>query len=303
MSFRVSRLTLGKPLRFLALAVNLLSVQFCCGQETSGGDVKQGAAGVPSPATAIYPLDMVIKPDGKSAYVVDRNLPGVWFWSAGKLEIFAQGAKNFRQPLNAARCLALDKDANLLVGDSSTRDIYRCEAGGKFTPLTGGKIGIPMDIALKNDGTIYVADLETKYLLRIPANSDKVERVAQVNPRGLFVDSKQQVWVVSQNAQQLLIVADDGKTEVIVADRQFDFPHQVVVNSSGEAFVSDGYKKCIWKVVRGSAPTAVVQGPPLDNPVGLAIAEDQVYVVDPRAAKVFRLSPESKLIEWFAIVR
>ncbi len=255
----------------------------------------------PAPSLPFYPLDAVMVPGENTALVVDRNLPGVWRWQAGKMEIFAQGSKKFRQPLNAVRCLALDHNGVLLVGDTSTRDIYRVEPGGKFTPITGGGIGIPMDIAVKADGTIYVADLETQYLLRIAANTANVERVAQVNPRGVFVDSQQQVWVVSQNAQQLLVVADDGKSEVIVDGRQFEFPHQVVVNSAGEAFVSDGYKKSIWKVIRGSKPTQVVQGPPLDNPVGLAIKDDRIYVVDPRACKVFELTKESKLIESFSI--
>lgn len=101
----------------------------------------------------------------------------------------------------------------------------------------------------------------------------------------------------------MIIVSDDGKKDAVVGKRVFEFPHQVVVNSAGEAFVSDGYKKAIWKVTQGTQPTIVVQGPPLDNPVGLALHNDQIYITDPRAAKVFRLDKEAKLQEWFAITK
>ena len=256
----------------------------------------------PAPALSVYPLDSIVDSQG-TVITVDRNLPGLWKWQAEKLSVFVQGPKKFREPLNAIRSIALDHEGKLLVGDSSTRDVYRISDDGKATAITGGQIGIPMDIAVKSDGTIYVADLELRKLMRIPAGSTKVEHVADVNPRGVCVDSENKVWVVSQDAQQLLIVADDGTKEVIVDKRVFEFPHQVVVNSKGEAFVSDGYKKAIWKVIRGQAPAIVVEGPPLDNPVGLSLYQDQVVVTDPRAAKVMKLTAENKLEVWFEVKR
>lgn len=258
-----------------------------------------------APATGelpLYPLDLAVNNSG-TAFVVDRNLPGVWQWQSEKLSILFEGSRKFRTPLNAARCLAIDPQGNLLVGDTATRDIYRFDPDGKPVPITGGKIGIPMDMAFKSDGTLYVADLELRMLLRIAPGSSEVEQVALVNPRGVFVDSKDQVWVVSQDAAQLLVVADDGQIEQIVSERIFDFPHQVVVNAAGEAFVSDGYKAAIWKVVRGSAPEMIVSGEPLVNPVGLALVEDRVVVVDPTTRSVWRLGADQKLELWFKIER
>ena len=55
-----------------------------------------------------YPLD-VVEADKQTAYVADRNLPGVWKITDGKAEIFFKGSKKFRTPLNAVRCLAIDK--------------------------------------------------------------------------------------------------------------------------------------------------------------------------------------------------
>ncbi len=186
------------------------------------------------------------------------------------------------------------------MSDSATREIYRIDESGKPQPLTGGAIGTPIDIAVRKDGSIMVADIETRTLMRVSRDGKEVKRIASVNPRGVFVDKSDRVWVVSQDPQQLQIVSDDGKSQAIVDKRTFEFPHQVVVNAAGEAFVSDGYKKAIWKVVEGQAPEIVVSGAPLDNPVGLALSGDDIIVTDPRAAKVFRLKG-GKLEVWFAI--
>ena len=204
-------------------------------------------------APNVYPLDAVVTASGE-AIVVDRNLPGLRRYKDDQLSILVEGSKRFREPLNAPRAIALDKDGKILVGDSATREIYRIDDSGKPQPLTGGAIGIPMDIAVRQDGSLMVADVETRALLRVSADGKEIKTVAKVNPRGVFVDKDDRVWVVSQDAQQLQIVADDGTSKPVVDKRTFEFPHQVVVNAAGEAFVSDGYKKAIWKVVEGQAP-------------------------------------------------
>ncbi len=253
----------------------------------------------PKPAAAVYPLDTVVTSGGE-AVVVDRNLPGLRSFKDNQLAILVQGSKRYREPLNAVRAIAIDNEGKILVGDSSTREIYRIDTDGKPQPLTGGAIGIPMDIAVRKDGAIMVADLESKNLIRVSSDGKELKNIAKVNPRGVFVDKDDRVWVVSQDPQQLQIVGDDGKSKAIVDKRTFEFPHQVVVNSAGEAFVSDGYKKAIWKVTEGKEPEVVVSGAPLDNPVGLGLAGDDVIITDPRAAQVFRLK-EGKLEPWFKI--
>lgn len=252
-----------------------------------------------SPAT-VYPLDTVVTASG-DAIIADRNLPGIRTYKSEQLSVLVQGSKRYREPLNAPLSVALDKEGKVLVSDSATREIYRIDDSGKPQPLTGGKIGIPVDMSVRQDGSIMVADLESRSLVRVSADGKDVKTIAKVNPRGVFVDKDDKVWVVSQDPQQLQIVSDDGQSKAIVANRTFEFPHQVVVNSTGVAYVSDGYKKAIWKVVEGKTPEIVVSGAPLDNPVGLSLAGDDVIITDPRAGKVFRLKAE-KLEPWFAVV-
>ncbi len=253
-----------------------------------------------TPELQVYPLDIAVSADG-DAYVADRRMHGVWRWKDEKLTELFRGSPKFRTPMNAARTVAVEKDGSVLVGDTSTREIYRIKKGGKPEPITGGKIGTPMDLAVTSDGTIYVADLELRKLMRIPAGTQKVEHIADVNPRGVTVDDKDQVWVVSQDAQQLLIVSPDGKIEPVVSERTFEFPHQVAVNSAGEAYVTDGYAKAIWKVVRGEKPKIWFKGEPLDNPVGITLVDDLPVVVDPRARTVFKFDENAKPTVWFTI--
>jgi streptogramin lyase len=236
---------------------------------------------------ATYPLDAVASPDG-TLFVVDRNLPGVWRKSAEGQSVFVQGSKKFREPLNAPRCLALTNAGELIVGDSATRDLYKINAEGKPEAITGGKIGIPMDLAIAADGTIYIADLETRTVLKLTPNSKDPELFAKLNARGLCLDAKGNLWVVTQDNEQLVKVTPDAKTEVIVGTRQFDFPHQVAVNAAGDAFVTDGYGKAIWKVSAGQTPQKVIQGEPLINPVVISLMGNELLITDPRAAKVFK---------------
>ena len=262
---------------------------------SSLGPAAQGSA------LQVYPLDVTLNKEG-NAFVADRSLHGVWQWKDEKLSILFEGSPKFRTPLNAAYSIATDVDGTLLVGDSATREVYRIGDDAVPKPITGGKIGIPIDIAVKSDGTIYVADLELRRLVRIPAGTGDVEAVASVNPRGVFVDHQDRVWVVSQNPQQLLMVSDAGEVTAIVKERTFEFPHQVVVNRAGEAFVTDGYKKAIWRVKPGAAAEVFSSGAPLDGPVGIALdANDQLVVVDPRAQAVFRINADGKAEEWFKI--
>ncbi|RMF42521.1 MAG: hypothetical protein D6753_07350 [Planctomycetota bacterium] len=263
-------------------------------------DLHAQQAGPLAPRLPFYPLDAAVAPDG-SVYVVDRNLPGVWRWKEGTLSVFYQASPKYRTPLNAPRCVAVTGDGTVLVGDSATRDVYRVAGQDQAEPITGGKIGIPMDIALASDGSIYVADLELRTLFKIPPGESAPQAIAQVNPRGVFVDGQDRVWVVSQNQQQLIRVADDGSVEPVVKERVFDFPHQVYVDASGTAFVTDGYKKAVWKVAGESAPQILHAGPPLDNPVGITAVDGALVVVDPRARAVFKFNPGEEPAVWFEI--
>jgi sugar lactone lactonase YvrE len=242
-----------------------------------------------------YPLGAVRAEDG-TTFIVDRKLPGVLKLADGELSILVQGTKKFRQPLNAPRCVALDKDGKVLVGDSATREVYRIDDSGKATPLTGGGIGIPMSIAVDKVGDLFVADLELHRIFKVPAAGGKATEFATIAaPRGVAFDKGGNLFVLSTTKDQVFRVTPDGKATVVVPGRPFRFPHNIAVTEEGTIFVTDGYGKCVWRIAGEEAPEKLVGGEPFSNPVGLSISGETLLVVDSRANAVFECDLSGKL--------
>jgi len=274
-----------------ALLFSLLG-SLVVGQAGFGVSAARAADGA---ATLDYPLAIASAMEGP-IYLADRNLPGTWKLEGEKLSVHFQGSKKFRTPLNAVRCLALDAQGKLLAGDSSTRDVYRFDDQNQPVPLTKGAIGIPMSIAVTKNGDLIVADLEVHVIWKVPAAGGAPTKLASVPaPRGVAVDAEDRVWVVSHGKDQVVRLTADGKTEAVVTGQPFQFPHQIVVNDKGIAFVSDGYAKAIWKLEPGAEPKKFAEGEPLVNPVGLALRGGSLLVVDPRAKAVFQADDAGKL--------
>ncbi len=242
----------------------------------------------------LYPLSVAATPTG-TLYVADHHLPGIWQVEDGRMSLFFLGEKKFRTPLNAIRCVAIDGEGRVLAGDSATGDVYRFDQQGQPESMTGrdrplGVITLPYSIAVDDRGDLLVTDQGEgdQRIARIPAEGGTVELVAEVfTPRGLDVDSEQNVWVISQ--RRLLRLSPDGDRETIVDDGVFEFPHAVVVRDDGVAFVSDGYARTIWKIEPGQSPQAWVRDEPLKNPVGMALWQDRLVVADPHARALFAI--------------
>ncbi len=236
-----------------------------------------------------YPLAVVAGQDN-SIYVADRNLPGIWKIQDGKASIYYQGSKKFRTPLNAVRCLAIDIDGKLLAGDSSTREVYRFDAPENPVPMTAGGIGIPTAIAIDSKGTLFVCDLELSCIFEIPAAGGKATEFVKVPaPRGIAIDAQDRVWVVSHSKEPLVRFGKDKAKEVIVGEPVFQFAHQVVVDLSGNCYLTDGYAKSIWKIQAQGKPEKFFSGEPLKNPVGLAMQGERLLIADPHQKTVYSL--------------
>lgn len=244
-----------------------------------------------------YPLAIAAHDD--TIYLADRNLPGVWKVSDGKPSVYFQASKKFRTPLNAPRCLAVDRKGRLFVGDSATRDVYRFDAEGQPQPLTSGMIGIPMGIAVTADGDLLVSDLEIHRIWKVKLSAGEktvTEKYAEVAaPAGICLDREQRLWVVSRGTNALYRITPDKEVETVVAGREFEFPHDVAIGTDNAAYISDGYAKAIWRLSADGKPEKWFSGEPLINPVGLAWQGDNLLVVDPRAKAVFQIDAEGKI--------
>jgi len=249
-------------------------------------------------AEMLYPLSVAAADKGP-VYVADRKLPGIWSVENGKATSYFTGSKVFRTPLNAVRCVTIDPKGRVLAGDSSTREVYRFDkAGAEPTPLTKGGIGIPMDVVVTKSGDLLVSDLELHQIWKVPAAGGKPTLFAKVSaPRGLALDQKENLWVVSGTADQLLKVTPDGKVSVVVKGRPFNFPHDIVVLEDGTAIVSDGYEKALWKVTPDGKTEKWLSGEPFKNPVGITIQGKNVLVADPHVKTVFSIDPAKKITD------
>ncbi len=243
----------------------------------------------------VYPLSAAVAENG-DVFVADRNLPGVWKLQDNVLKPLFEASKKFRTPLNAVRCVEIDKLGNLLAGDSATREVYRFDKTGQPVPLTNGGIGVPMDIAVNKNGDLYVADLELHRIWKVPqAGGTPIEFLEIRAPRGLFVDLDDRLWILSHGDNQVLRATSAGEIETVVMGRPFAFPHCIVVDAEGVAYVTDGYDKTVWKITPGKEPEPLVRGEPLQNPVGLAWKGESLIVVDPRAKSLFEVRLDGKI--------
>ena len=244
-----------------------------------------------------YPLSVAVAED--ALLVADRQLPGIWRIASGRPAVFFRGEKRFRTPLNAVRSVAVARDGGVYAADSATRDVHRVGADGKTVPLTGGKIGIPVDIAFAKSGDMYVSDLETQSVWRVPAAGGEPVRLAGLAaPRGLFVDASDRLWAVAASGEAPLVrIAADGGIEPVVKTRAFEFPHDVVVldgPGGPVAIVSDNYARTLWRVAADGSVAAWVAGAPLVGPVGLAVDGADVLVADPQARTIFRVKADGR---------
>jgi len=159
-----------------------------------------------------YPISVAATADG-TVYVADLKLPGIWKSKDGSLEVYFQGSNQFGTPLNGVRCLAVDKDGKLLAGDSATREVYRFDNEGKPQPLTKGGIGMPQGIAVGEDGTLFVSDLETHTIYKVPAAGGTATAFARVKgPLGMVMDGDKNLVVVTRQGK-LMKVNGEGKAE------------------------------------------------------------------------------------------
>ena len=247
----------------------------------------------------VYPLAAVADPAGV-VYVADLRLPGIWKVTDGKAEVFFQGSKRFRTPLNAVRVLAIEPEGTLLAGDSATREVYRFSADGKPEPLTNGYIGIPSAIAVAADGTIYVADLESQRIWSFAKEGlqegEEPKEVAVVaGVRGLAFDAEGRLILSTTIEDPIRRVGADGKLETLVPGRPFQLNHQIVIGNDGTMYVTDNYAATVWQVPAGGGePKPFLQGAPLNKPVGLGKRGDDLLVADPHAKAVFVVTPDGK---------
>lgn len=299
--------------RFFVNAVRMV-VLFAVSVIGSCGGLNSGHQTAHAQATdMVYPLDVAVDSQG-TLYVADRNLPGIWQLKDGRAEVFFQADNKFRTPLNAVRCVAVDNQDRVLAGCSTTTEVYRFD-NGRPVPLTGAQISVPMNLAVDAQGDVIVCDLKLRQVVRImPEQQIKILATIQA-PKAVLPLGDEQLLVLTGVDRPLLKIAANGdpqKTivqgqnvqvfggdhspaDVLVADRPFDFPADMVALTDGHIVVSDSYGKCLWRVSPAGEVTKWVSDPRFLHPVGLATDGERIYVADPRARAIFRVQADGSV--------
>lgn len=202
-----------------------------------------------------YPLSIAVSESG-IVYLADRDLPGIWKLEGEKLTLFYQGSRQFRTPLNAIRCVALDRDGRLLAGDSSTREVYRFNDENNPVGLTR-KVGP-----------------EPATPTPSPPNAAKSAEKKKTDPEGC--DDKPSERGAPPPAHPKYVFGEIG------------IPMDIAVDKTGNLFVSDLEIHRIVKVAKeGGAVQEFVQ---IQAPRGLCLdSEEHLWVVAGR--KLVRVSP------------
>lgn len=236
----------------------------------------------------VYPLDVAATSD--SLIIADRNLPGVWKTDSGKLNELFKASKQFRTPLNAVRSVAVGPQGQIYAACSGSRQVYRLdEDGPKKLAGDGVGIGIPMDIAVADDGALYVSDLELHRIFRVSPDGGEPESVATIRaPRGLLWDGDSLV-IVTNGEDSLVRMTPDGKLTPIVKGQKFNFAHEV--SRLGDTYyVTDGYEDGVWPVALDGTVGELLKADGMTNPVGITTSGDKLLIIDPRASSLYALT-------------
>lgn len=286
------------PFEMLKLDPMILPVRTAASVLLSLGLFLPAVLSAQDSAAMIHPIDVTANADG-AVFVADRNLPGIWKYADGKLEVYFKAEKKYGTPLNAIRCLAVDGDGNVLAGDSATFNVYRFDEDGKPQPLADGRIGIPMGIATNSAGDVFVSDGELHRIYKLPQpKSDKVkpEVFATVAaPRGLAMAAEDVLWVLSGTKDPVRKINADGEVNVVVEGFKLEYAGDIAINSSGSPVVSDSYKAAILTVDESGELNELATGEPLMHPVGMALQGDELLVADSKARTIFKVGKDGKI--------
>lgn len=246
-----------------------------------------------------YPISAVVAEDG-TIYVADTDTPGIWKIKDGKLEIYFEGSKKYRTPMNRPRCLAIDADGRLLVGDSATREVYRFDEAGKPVPLTKGGIGIPRAIVVMPSGDLMVTDQELHFIWKVPAAGGVPEKFAAVDGLiAMCADKDGDLWVTSGPKHDLRKISSDGKVENVITNGPMLFPQELAIDDAKTVYIADNYAKAIWKVPLGQEPVKLAEGAPFVSPAAITRSGDKLIVTDPRAKTVFQIDAAGKVTKLY----
>lgn len=188
-------------------------------------------------------------------------------------------------------------DSGLYIADEGGSAVHRWVQGRPIQTLADARSGLssPEDLALGQDGTLYVSDDDTGGVWRI-ASGGAIERVARsvVSSEGLALTGEGLLLVGDPLRQQVLAVAPDGRqapltSQAIAKAESFAF------DGRGNLYIADNREQRLYL----RTPDGALHAPIADrggfSPESLHFAGGALFITDSENGKLHRYTPESGL--------
>jgi len=191
----------------------------------------------------MFPVDLVLEPSGSIA-VADPDAGTIFRIDPDN------GAQTVVVTGFAPWGIALDADSGLVFVNNDHEDstvLYRIAAGGTTAdPVSDDPaIVFPLRVAIADDGTLYVTDLEGPTIFAVDPSTGAANAISTglplVSPTAITIDSDGNLLVADSLAGAIFrIDPDDGVPLEISNEDGLGFPTGVALNARGDLVVSDG---------------------------------------------------------------
>jgi len=193
--------------------------------------------------------------------VTDTTNASIRLLLPGGVQTLNPSGAEFQYPTG----LAADAEGNLYVADTYAGTIYKITAGGKMSEAATG-LNDPTGLCWKN-GTLYVAETGANRIVKISGGTTAT-------------------------------VAGSGEADLVdgaAAQAAFSAPQGVAVDDDGTVYVADTVNSAVRRIQGGAVDTLVVENKEEMEtialyPRGLLLKDEDLYVCDNFARKVFRIS-------------
>ena len=232
---------------------------------------------------------MIVADGGQSNRIKKITEKGEVQTIAGSTEGFADG-NALEAQFNTPSGIVIDKDANLIIADTSNNRIRKLSPEGRVSTIAGSGISGfkdgaasgaefdgPVGVAVDKDGNIFVAD----------AYNDRIRKIT-----------------TDGNVITVAGAGTPGFQDGDAASALFDTPSGVAVDKEGNAFIADTGNGAIRKITpQGEVATiakrdehagdAELNLARLNRPVGIVVTHDGfLFVADAGSNRILRIAPE-----------
>jgi len=192
------------------------------------------------------------------------------------------------------------QNAALFIADSGNNRVLTCFLGDQFfRPVAQIDLENPLGVAVDRKGNVYIADTDNNRILKIGENGSVLmeeggygwARTQFNKPTDLVIDKRGNIYVVDSGNKRIKKYDFSGNVSAIWSHPQFAVPYGICLDKFGNVFVTDLVNRSIYVFDGNGKQLTEFTEADLQEPAGIAIENDIVYVTDTSAGniKVFRI--------------